>query len=157
MKVENLPKDQIDRVFNQDMCDIDNEFLGFMDIYESLAKIIPKHFTVVDLGCAYNPQCVLFKDHKKFVGVDVMENLERFTQDNCTIYEMTIENFISEHIDRFDLDETFAMCSYVPPWGGDNIKMVREAFKNVFTYYPHGGHNISFKKMKSKYESLTLG
>ena len=148
MKFNDLPKDQVDRVFNQKYCDIDGEFFGFMDVYESLSRIIPKHFAVVDLGCAYNPQCILFNGHKSFTAVDLPgvsgSKLERFTQDNCTIFEMTIKQFITENIDRFNLKETFAICSYVPPWGDDNMKLVRESFQNVFTYYPHGG----FKDLK---------
>lgn len=152
MKFEDLPTDQLDRVFGQELCDIDGEFFGFTDIYENLSKIIPKHFDVIDLGCAYNSQCVLFNDHKSFTAVDIGER-ERFTQDNCTIYVMTIEQFIADHIGKFNLKETFAICSYVPPWGGDNMKMVRDSFINVFTYYPHGGfnfHNEMVKRIKER-------
>lgn len=147
MKLSDLPADQIQRVMNQKYCDIDSEFFGFVEIYEKLAGIIPKHWDVVDLGCAYNPQCWLFRDHKSFHAVDLLTK-ERFTMPNCTIYEMPIEEFIKKHLDQFDLKTTFAICSYVPPWHGDNVKMAREAFKNVFTYYPHGGTPVDMSKFR---------
>lgn len=148
-----IPKEQQDRVFGQPMCDIDGEFMGFLDIYEHLAAIIPTHWTIIDLGCAYAPQSFLFRNHAKYIGVDLPwdnpelhpdHKTERFIADNTTIYEMTIAGFIENHIKEFDLKTTFAICSYVPPWGGDNMKLARENFTNVFTYYPAGGHKHIF-------------
>ena len=141
-----LPKDQIENVFNQKECDIYPYFLGFTNIYENLSLIIPKHFTVIDLGCAYNPQCFYFLEHKKYVAIDI-SNCEKFKSDNCIIMHKTIEDFIKEDLSKYDLDETFAICSYVPQWGGDNRELVRKSFKNVFVYYPHGGfdHKLHLK------------
>lgn len=130
-----LPPEQVDRVFAQDMCDIDPEFLGFTNIYIALASIIPKHWTVIDLGCAYSPQAFVFREHKAYVGVDLYTK-ERFCAPNSTHYEMTIADFLTDHGGAFDLDRTFAICSYVPPWHGDNIGLVKRHFKNVFTFYP---------------------
>ncbi|NTG73324.1 hypothetical protein G6M02_08280 [Agrobacterium rhizogenes] len=138
-----IPKEQLDRVFSQRDCDIDPTFLGFTNIYLALAGIIPKHWTVVDLGCALAPQAFIFKDHTAYIGVDFGET-ERFSASNTTHYMMNIENFISTHIGDFDLNTTFAICSYVPPWGGDNMARVRSAFKNVFTYYPAGSPHYIF-------------
>lgn len=140
-----LPKDQIDKVFDQAEIDIDPTFLGFVDVYEKLSEVIPRHFTIVDLGCAYNPQCFFFTEHKKYIAVDFSDCV-KFKADNCEIYHMPIEQFIKEHLHKLDLEETFAICSYVPDWGGENRKMVREAFKNVFTYYPHGGYKVEIRK-----------
>lgn len=139
--VKLLPKDQIERVLNQEMCDIDLEFLGFTDIYYHLSQIIPKHFTVVDLGCAYNAQCFYFTDHKKYIAVDVTMN-EVFKSDNCILVNRSIQAFIKFNNGRLNLDETFAICSYVPPWYNDNTKLVRETFKNCFVYYPCGGDDV---------------
>lgn len=138
-----LPKDQIERVMHSQMCDIDPEFLGFIDIYRSLAAIIPRHWTVVDLGCAYAAQAFLFVDHKSYIGVDLPASAfssgeERFHARNTIHYRMTIADFCDKHIDDLDMDTTFAICSYVPPWHNDNIAIARKTFKNVFTYYPSG-------------------
>lgn len=134
-----MPKDQLDRVMGQYECDIDREFLGFTEIYLALASIIPTHWTIVDLGCAYAPQVFVFKDHAGYVGVD-MNTKERFSAENTTHYSMSIASFVDAHLGDFDLDTTFAICSYVPPWGNDNIAIARQSFKNVFTYYPAGSH-----------------
>lgn len=139
-----VPQDQLDRVFRQDMCDIDPEFLGFTQIYIALATIIPKHWTIVDLGCAFAPQAFIFKSHKAYVGVDPGER-ERFSAPNTRHYEMTTGQFIERHGSEFDRRTTFAICSYVPPWFGENSReIVRGAFTNVFTFYPSGDHqNVS--------------
>ena len=136
-----LPKEQVESVFKQKECDIEPQFLGFVDIYEQLSKIIPKHFTVIDLGCAYNPQCFFFKDHKQYIAIDISD-CEKFKTDNCTIYNESIRYFIDTHLGEFNLEQTFAICSYVPNWYGDNLKMVRDSFKNLFVYYPSGGQEI---------------
>lgn len=140
-----MPDDQLTRVFDQDMVDIDPEFLGFTAIYQSLAAIIPKHWTVVDLGCAYAPQSHLFKDHAAYIGVDLLPK-ERFSAANSTFYDMTIKHFIDQHAGRLNKDTTFAICSYVPPWQDDNRALARAAFHNLFVYYPCGGTRPFIKK-----------
>jgi hypothetical protein len=130
-----LPEDQLDRVLGQEDCDIDPNFLGFTSVYLSLASIIPKHWTIVDLGCAYAPQAFAFKNHAAYIGVD-RGGGERFAAPNTTHHTMTIAEFIAEHLGALDLETTFAICSYVPPWHNDNMALARESFKNVFTYYP---------------------
>lgn len=132
---EIMPPDQIDRVLRQEECDIEPGFLGFTDVYFALASIIPLHWTIVDLGCAYAPQAIIFAKHKAYVGVDI-SGCEKFSASNTTHYTMSIADFIERHAASFDQDRTFAVCSYVPPWHHDNTQMVRHAFRNVFVYYP---------------------
>ena len=131
-----LPQDQCERVFASEMCDIEPEFLGFVGIYERLSQIIPIDWDVIDLGCAYAPQAWFFENHKSYIGVDLGELNRRFSAPNTVHHKMTIQTFVCMQARDFDPRFTFAICSYVPPWHGDNIKMVREAFQNVFTYYP---------------------
>lgn len=130
-----LPPDQIDLVLNSGMCDIDPSFLGFVGIYERLAEIIPPDWTVVDLGCAYAPQAFLFTGHAAYIGVDGLADV-RFIAANTTHYLMPTHEFIEKHVAALHLETTFAICSYVPRWHGDALKQTREAFKNVFTFYP---------------------
>jgi hypothetical protein len=139
-----IPKEQKERVFGQRCCDIDTEFIGFIEIYEYLSLIIPKNFTIVDLGCAYNPQCFYFINHKKYIAVDISE-CEKFKTDNCEIYQKTISDFIKNDLITLNLKETFAICNYVPSWGDDNMKLVRESFINVFVYYPYSEKVLNFK------------
>lgn len=135
---EVIPQSQYDDVTSQDYCDIDWEFLGFTEIYEALSRIIPVHFTVIDLGCAYAPQSFYFQDHKAYIGVDYF-TLKRFHARNTQHLLMTIETFIDSEISKYDLDETFAICSYVP--SSIAAKQARMTFPNIFTFYP------SFKNM----------
>ena len=131
----NLPDQQKAYVMGgSGICDIEPSFMGFVRIYKNLSEIIPKHFTVVDLGCAYAPQCWYFRNHAKYIGVDMSDG-GRFSMPNTTHYEMTIEKFISDESSGLS-GPTFAICSYVPPWHGDNMKLTQEAFSHAFTYYP---------------------
>lgn len=119
------------------MCDIDGDFMGFTDVYEHLAAIIPKSRIIVDLGCAYAPQAVFFQDHKGYIGVDLAEfDSPKVQTKNSTYYLMTIREWIEKELPNYDKDELFAICSYVPPWYDDNEKLVRENFRHCFVYYP---------------------
>lgn len=124
---------QISEVLGQERCELDNEFLGFTEIYERLAEIIPKHFTVVDLGCYCAAQAYFFEDHAFYYGVDVFEG-KRFRTPNTVHFTKSIQHFIAENLIDLDPDETFAICSYVPD--REAQRMVREAFPNLFVYYP---------------------
>lgn len=106
-------------------------------IYESLAKIIPPHFTIIDLGCAEGAQAVFFMDHYKYVGIDLLGETFPIIP-NATFYgRMSSDEFILNHLSSYNDRPLFAICSYVPPWGGvDSGKLTRETFKNLFVFYP---------------------
>lgn len=146
-----LPQDQIDRVMGNwgVDCDIGPEFLGFMHVYEPLSKIIPKHWTVVDLGCAYAPQAWYFRNHKAYIGVNPGSKDERFSWQNTDHFEGTIQEFIAQRIALLDLNEVFGICSYVPPWYELNKEDMRRAFPNLFTFYPYGTSDKILAKMRS--------
>lgn len=133
-----LPPEQVDRVFGQRMVDIDPQFLGFIATYKYLSKLIPKHFTVVDLGCAYNAQCFLFTEHKKYIAVDSFQNTERFISPNCDLIVKKISDFIREDMSNINLKETFAILNYVSMCGEQNKKIVHDTFDNLYVFYPHG-------------------
>jgi len=136
-----IPKEQLNSVLGQPDCDIEPYFLGFIDTYKALSTLIPTHFTVIDLGCGFNPQCFFFKDHLKYIAVDSYPDIKRFMTDNCTFYDMDISDFIKKHISEFNLDETFAIMNYVPLWGKNtHNELTRKHFKNLYIYYPHETH-----------------
>ena len=132
-----LPKEQYDEVMNQEYCDIECVFLGFVDTYEYLSYLIPKHYAIIDLGCAYNAQCYFFKNHKIYIAVDESKRLKRFQSDNCIIYINDIDNFILNDLPilQFNLKETFAICNYVPM---KDYNLIKQTFDNLYIYYPHG-------------------
>jgi len=113
-------------VMEQDMCDIDGDFLGFVDIYYHLSKIIPKDWTIIDFGCAYAPQAYYFRNHKKYIGVDVSD-CKKFTFKNSEYITSSIEDY-----NCVDTTRLFAICSYVP---ADRDKL-RKCYRNLFVYYP---------------------
>lgn len=148
---DKIPESERDRILSQDRCELDDEFLGFTNIYEKLSMIIPTHFNVIDFGCYLAAQCYYFQHFKSYIGVDVV-NLERFATDNTTHYVMTIQDFIREHGDKFSTDDTFAICSYVPDFQA--IELVRNSFKNVFTYYPFLAPGSIYKGVKPLWTSI---
>ena len=115
-------------------CEIDPEFLGFVAIYKNLTQIIPKHFTVIDFGCSYAPQCFLFSEHRSYVGVDLRDGF-RFFAENTRHVTAPIIDFIDRGCDGLIDGPVFAICSYVPNWHGENRAKVRESFEHVFVYY----------------------
>jgi len=132
-----------DRCNKNPMCDIDGEFLGFTEIYKNLAEIIPKERIIIDLGCAYAPQAVYFTEHKKYIGVDVSD-CPKVKTNNSEYYIMKIQDFIEKELPKIKDENLFAICSYVPPWHGDNEKLVRENFRHCFIYYPDRRDNPLF-------------
>lgn len=133
-----IPPDQLKAVFYSEWCDIDYEFMGFTETYKALASIIPRHFTVIDFGCAFAPQSFYFKDHRRYIGVDV-GSLDRFHAENTEHYQCSIQEFIcnSGMYKSPHPSEIFAICNYVPD---DNAAcLVRYTFPNVYTFYPSRG------------------
>lgn len=133
--IQLIPLEEYERIMGQSYCELEPCFMGFTEVYKSLLGIIPKHYTVVDLGCYVAPQSYLFKDYKKYIGIDVC-NLERFNPSNAEHFVCSIQDFIQNEAHKLDLDETFAICSYVPD--DEATKLARECFKNIMVYYPHG-------------------
>lgn len=136
-----IPKERLDHVFSHG--DIDGEFIGFVEQYDALSRLIPKHFTIVDIGCAYAPQAYLFRNHAKYMAIDATTALEDTFIDltalpNTQHFHTDAAAFIDLVADTLDLDTTFAICSYVPPWYGDIRRLVGATFPNSFTFYPAG-------------------
>lgn len=144
-----IPEEQKVQVFKGTaQAEIDSTYLGDILTYQRLSELIPKEWTVVDLGCSYNAQSYLFQDHMRHIAVDfggdyneTGEDKEylrvfRFMAPNCEFYNMTIKEFIDQHLKKLDLDTTFAILNWVPPWVDDNNKLVRENFRNLYIRYP---------------------
>lgn len=134
-----IPDDEYHEVMSQDMCELDSEFLGFVDVYKNLSRIIPKGSIVIDFGCYLAAQSYFFARHKMYIGVDVV-SMRRFTPPNSVHYTMSIQNFIQIEVpklfEEYDELKLCAICSYVPDFQA--TEMVRKTFPNVFCYYPCG-------------------
>ena len=140
-----IPDDEWKRVMQSDAraeIDINNCCCGFGGrTYYNLSKMIPKDWTVIDFGCAYNPQSYLFTQHARHIAIEPPQcdgdfHFEFFQAPNTELLFMTGQEFIQKELPKMnlDLDKTFAIVNFVPS-GACNL-MVRETFKNVWAYYP---------------------
>ena len=135
-----IPMEVVDRLFKKNYRMAGNlcpSFMGFTRVYKSLLNIVPKHFTIIDLGCCYAAQCYYFKDYKQYIGVDVLEE-ERFATKNTIHYNASIQEFIREVLPELhlNLQQCFAVCSYVPD--EEATELARKTFPNILVYYPYG-------------------
>jgi len=127
------------KIFKEDKwisAQLDPSFLGFTDTYKALSQIIPKDWTILDLGCAYAFQAYYFKDHARYIGVDSSDCM-KFRTPNSSSYVVDILDFINRGDDLpciLPLN-TFAICNYVPLSPKD-AETVRKAFPFIFYYYP---------------------
>lgn len=126
---------QWDRVMSQKMCDIEPDFMGFVDTYYYLSKIIPRDWTVIDFGCAYAPQAYYFRKHKAYVGVDYGKGVdfgvkERFCFKNTELFNGSIEDYIKSY---GGYHKVFAICNYVP---SGQVALIRKHYTDLFVFYP---------------------
>lgn len=114
------------------------EFSCFADTYYHLSQVIPKDYSVIDFGAAYNAQAYFFTKHKKYMAVNPYSaagDNGMFCPENCEIYRMTTGEFLKK-VD-YPKNKVFAICNFVPNWyGEDSINIVHKNFRNVYTFYP---------------------
>jgi len=115
-------------VLEQDMVDIDGTFLGFVDTYYYLSKLIPTSWIIVDFGCAYNPQAYFFRKHRAFIGVDTGIR-KRFHFENTELFNGTITDYLKQKPLK---EKVFAICNNVP---SAETSLVREYYPNCYIYY----------------------
>lgn len=135
-----IPKEEVERVFRDSesaSAEIDLSFLCFEESYEYVLENTDKSDIIIDLGCAYNPQCFYFKDYDKYIAVDypLFDNV-RFDSGNVDFYIMSIQKFINEILPTLDLDlnNCVAICSAVPDEKARDL--VRETFPRHYISYP---------------------
>ena len=140
-----IPDKEWQRVMESDAAaeiDSNNNVCGYGGrTYYNLSKMIPKDWTVLDFGCAYNPQSYLFTEHAKFVAIEpeILSSYycyDHFQAPNTDFVFATGQKFIKDILPSMNLDlkHVFAICNFVP--SDECCQMVRETFPNVFTFYP---------------------
>lgn len=109
--------------------------------YYYLSRMIPKHWTVVDIGCSYNAQSYLFQKHARHIAIEPLWldrefHFEYFKAPNTELLFMAGQDFIEKELPKLNLDmnKTFCIVNYVPS-GAVNL-MARETFRNLYTFYP---------------------
>lgn len=127
--------DAVHAYLERNECDVDPSFLGFTDIYQHLAEIVPKENTVIDFGCAYGFQAWYFRHHAKYIGIDAHVS-EFFTLPelkNCEFVTMCGQDWLDANR-KTPLIDHFAICSYVPD---PSLRaMVKTRLRNCFVFYP---------------------
>lgn len=109
-----IDKTQLNKIFSYPEMELEPDFLGFLEVYQELAKKIPKRFAVVDLGCNHAFQAWLFREHVLYVGVDNGITSEyRLWTDNANHLDMSIQDFFKKYPYRNN-PFIFYICSYVP-------------------------------------------
>lgn len=144
-----IPSDEWKRVMKSDASaeiSANNMMCGFGGrTYYNLSKMIPKDWTVIDIGASYGAQSYFFQSHSKYIAVEPFKNdnygwhFESFKANGTERYEMTAGEFIKEMLPKLklDLNKTFAIANYTPNWFGENpIELVRSHFSNIWTFYP---------------------
>ena len=118
------------RLFSYPECELEYDFLGFLNSYADLPEQIPHDWTLIDFGCYQAFQGYLFRNYAKYIGVDCgISNAWRLRQDNAEYHERTIQDFIAEHLHELNLEKTFAVCSYVPD------EQARKMVRSIFPYF----------------------
>lgn len=156
---ELIPDAQYEMVMNQGACELEDDFLGFVDRYQALSTIIPRDWVVVDLGCYLAAQSWFFKDHRAYVGVNSrlrdwsydpvtkeeewFGNMTRFAAPNTHHVTASIQEFIKENPEFCAREDVFAICSYVPDF--EATELVRQTFKNCDIFYPSSTDLLGWK------------
>lgn len=129
-RIEVEHRDEIRRLLQWDRCELERDFLGFLQGYADLN--IPDDFVIFDFGCYMGVQAQYFSEHAAYVGIDpAVPGKWRFQQFNMAAYEMTAQEFIRNVLPEFgyDLKRCFAICSYVPD------KEVQHLVAETFPYH----------------------
>lgn len=126
-----LPEDQKEHIFAYPYCDISDDFIGFIDTYYYLSKMIPKHWTVIDFGCGYNAQCFFFTEHTRYIAVDFPGH-PRFCASNTELVDSPIQEYLEQW--QGNVDTVFAISNYVTTTS--TRQLISAIFPNCYCFYP---------------------
>ena len=113
---------------------IDWSFLGFLEDYWALSKLIPAHYIVVDVGCSSGFQHVIFKDYKKYIGIDSHDTQQKAFSDNA---EFIIGDFedVYTRLAEYPKDKLFGIANMSILYRKDNgrvLSLFKETFNQMF-------------------------
>ena len=145
--IKKLTKSEIDKIFSYEYCEYEYHFLGFLENYYDLKDLIPKDFTVVDVGCYLAIQSEYFKDHKRYIGIepdvapfsDANINEHFHKNENSVFIRDTAKGFVtnfSDYAKKYDLDKDkmFIICSAVPAF--EETTLIEQNFPYIRIAYP---------------------
>lgn len=157
-----IPEEELKLKLNYGMSELEYDFLGFEHVYLPIAEMVPKGFTIVDLGCYQAAQSYAFKNHARYFGVGHYDRLVshdfipplRFLPENAIHYVMSAEEFMEKYLDTFDLDETYFVMSYVPEFHDKADWLLSQVKHGTFVYCDNvKTQGIFAEEIKQKIES----
>lgn len=137
-----IPEEELKLKLSYGMSELEFDFLGFEHVYLPIAEMVPKNFTIVDLGCYQAAQAYAFENHARYFGVDYYDRLIsrsfipplRFLPNNASHYVMSIEEFMEKYLNTFDLDETYFIMSYVSESHDKSDWLLSQVKHGTFAY-----------------------
>lgn len=138
-----IPNDEWKRVIMSDAsAEIDcNNMMCGGQTYYNLSRMIPKDWTTIDIGCAYNPQSYFFAEHCNHIAVNPPDmsddfHFEEFVAPGTKHFSMTGQKFIRDILPTLGINikKTFAIMNFVPDY--ECLRMVRDTFANLYCFYP---------------------
>lgn len=143
--IDLIPPDELRDKLDQTCCELEPDFLCFEDVYQAVAKWVPKEYIIVDLGCYMAAQSYLFQDHKGYIGVDCYDmegNLDlehyippvRFRTKNSAHISAVIQNYAVFAEVKGLTRVSYAICSAVPDGFAQEVAF--QCFENCLIWYP---------------------
>jgi hypothetical protein len=139
----------LEYIFGNKNVSLDNGYVCYEEENEKIAEIIPKDKIVIDVGCSFGLQHLLYKDHKFYVGIqkfvdghnawDGFKPMFRTFTDNSIILEgwfrdfaPMLEPFIRGREDQF-FGIAYSSIWNAPQANDDDIRWFKRLFpKNYF-------------------------
>lgn len=132
------------------MMDIDESFVGFLDNYFFLSRMIPTDRIILDIGCAYAFQSYYFRDHALYIGIDTGEIKDRLVLPHTEHINLHVE--VPKQLETIRYQwvpqntPCFAICNYVP---GRTARFVSQVFPDCFCFYPqHSDSNAKLEEIR---------
>lgn len=87
-------KEYTDWIASQKDVELGSGYLCYWKINEEIAKTIPKDKIVIDVGCSFGFQHLLFKDHRMYVGIQKFRDGNNCRNNFKPIYRTFTDNAI---------------------------------------------------------------
>ena len=130
-----IPKEELYSKLSQEGCELEEDFLGFLNTYEAVSRFVPTKMVIVDFGCYMAAQAYFFKNHAAYIGVDYFERgklsrLKRFETSNSIMLIQSIQEAI-----RILPSNYYAICSAVND--ASARKIISRKYPNHCIRYPN--------------------
>lgn len=141
---ERIGKKKMQKIYSYPDCELEYDYLGFLENYYDLEDKIPKNFTIIDVGCYLGVQAEYFKNHKKYIGLEPFldaKDLRKYTNQypNTVYLRLTAADFLKDFEKMkkeydIDIEKTMVICSYVPAF--KETSALADFFPYIRVIYP---------------------